>query len=195
MSAWTDLFAELKKLYGNVSALLLDADRAMDQRGFQVAHVKPNQIGIDRSGDINQPEKWAPAWIARFYRIQGRPPQDGPLAYIACILSDGGKEDYKLPAGEPVLTAGLLHYLGPPALEYWHAKCWLWSPEGTTADGSWYVHNDKEPTRAKWLRQHGLKMVECFALPLVSIDSRSTLDQRVIQPLWTWAHQQTGGAP
>src|SRR5579872_4191620 len=111
MSAWTNLFADLRRVYGSVSTLLRDVDRCMDQHGIKVAHGKENRIGINRSGHIDAPDFWAPAWIARFYHSKDAPPPHGPVVYVACVLSDGGGEDFELPeGGEPVLTAGALHY-------------------------------------------------------------------------------------
>ena len=183
MSAWTDLFAELRRVYNGVSTLLLDSDRCMAQRGFKVAHGKGNQIGIERSGDLHEPDWWAPAWVARFYRSETTPPPGGPILYVGCMLSDSATAGFKLPeGGEPVLTAGILEYDASGdrlAWYYWLAKSWFWHSKDRVPDGQWVVRQNKD--WHKW----GITQISSFALPLVSLTSRVDLEERVFEPLFT----------
>jgi hypothetical protein len=182
MSTWQDLFAELRRLYGSVSELLLDSERLLDKAGFSIAHPKGRQIGISRSGAIDEPELWAPQWIARFFKHEGVASRKAPMLYVACILSDGGGTDYKLPGdGEPVLTAGILRHRSEVASEwdwrYRNAMSWLHAPRSGWPGLEWQEH------RAEVLSRLGIERIECFGIPLESIVERVHLEQKAIGPL------------
>lgn len=182
MTPWTALFNELRRVYGNVSELLLDADRLLDAEGFDVAHGKQAQIGIERSGAIHEPDSWAPQWMARFYRNRKVPPIEGPLVYVACILADGGAADYNLPEpGEPIVTAGLLRF-GAKGTDwswrYWTAKYWLWTPKTGWPSLIWQIAGNDAHLPAL-----GVHQLETFAVPLRAVSSRHELHERVIKPL------------
>lgn len=185
MSAWQELFSELRRVYGNVSELFGDAERLLDGIGYESAHGKGNRIGIERSGHIEAPDWWAPHWIARFYWHHDKELREAPLLYIGCILSDGGAMDYKLPGrGEPVVTAGIIHAKqgvdsNNLVRRDWMAKYWLWekSVEWPQAEPVWYVLTSER------LAGMGVEKIETFAVPLIGIQKRADVQMQLIDRL------------
>lgn len=179
MSAWQDLFSELRRLYGGAADLLLDAQRLLDHAGWRISHGKGRQIGTEQSGSIAKPDLWAPHYISRFFHSESHPLPNGPLLYVACVLSDGGKCDYSLPEGQPVVTAGVLRFgpAGQRHWRYWMAKCWFWTKKTGWPQSEW------QEFKSEGFAKRGIELVECISVPLVQISDRASLERLVIEPL------------
>lgn len=187
MSDWQRLFSELRRVYGHVSQILLDSERLLDSHGYVGAHArnKASQIGSGRSGSVNDPDKWAPHWVARFFRFKGNNNkiQKNPLVFINCILADGGNRDYSLPADKnPVIVAGVIVFEGNDTAAshddylYEYAKCWLREPEKC-------LNRWQAVSPVSIPKNMNIASMKTYGVSLMEIKDRADLLEKVITPL------------
>jgi hypothetical protein len=165
MNAWNKLFCTLDEVFANVSSLLLDAERMLGVRGYDID--QRSGIGAEKSSSVYSPGLWYPGWISRHFRSR-----DGASASIfVCVLLHARAGD-DIPALEdPVVSAGILRPPDGAGWSYWMAKAWAWSPQRLT---------NGQPIGFEF-RDGG--KAEVFAVPLASITSAAVLERSVVEPL------------
>ena len=173
------MFDSLETLYRQGQSLLMDADRVMDERGWE---PRGTDGPAEFSRALSLPERWYARWAVRFYWRALREGQEAAIARIFYVGIHFASDD-DITIEEPSVSAGRLSYGSPMSVkqadhsyEYWMCKYW------------WYLTNPHQ-SREGW-RQGGqspdvenLKRTEAFAVPLYDITSRDKLEMLVIDPL------------
>lgn len=183
MSAWIQLFDELDRIYRSVASLLKDADDAMDRVAYVCWETKGNKVGMETSASLQEPSRWYPSWVVRFYAQKDSPYAPvAPMAFVAVFLGDEASTgDWRQSPRleEPVVVAGVIHPKADLGIEweYWHAKHWFWCTDkelgGRT---STYVVKPEEKYR-------NFERVETFAVPISRVGDGDGLRTHVLDRL------------
>lgn len=177
MTAWAELFSEVKRVYRIASELLIDAERILEPEGFVCSHSPASRVGVNWSHSINDPEGWLPSYVARFFQVRTGTNAGTPTIYVACVFSDSKSDRYMLPDGVPLITAGIIRPR-TARCPFWVAHAWLWDRPSVPAALEWRTLNT-----AGVLAGEGIESLDAFALPLETITSREELAERVVRPL------------
>ncbi len=181
MSAWTQFFDELDRIFHQTAQLLKDGDALLGEQGYACVNGTPNYVGTESSSSIQKPGQWYPRWMVRFYAGDEGASKE-TMAFLAVFLSDeAGHGDWASPPSrmeEPLVVAGVIE--GHPGKEikwdYWICKWWFWSEDAEVGGKISQVKPD--PPRAdNWKRMH------TFAIPLAKIDSLAKLKENVADQL------------
>lgn len=172
------LFDSLTKLYKQGQMLLMDADRLLDERGWEPMHTSA-PAGLSNS--LNSPERWYARWATRFYRPRVSEEEENSIDRLL-FVSIHFTADYDTTLDAPVVSAGRLIYGVPMTMkeadqsyDYWMCKYWFYGQPHETLEG-WH-----QTGQSRW--KENLKGSETFIVPLYDITSSEELEKLVINRL------------
>ncbi|MFA5771963.1 MAG: hypothetical protein WC974_04450 [Thermoplasmata archaeon] len=173
-----EMMRQLRKLDQQLSLLLKSADEQMNRAGWEAFN---NTVMSDSSGSLENPLKWSPDCLFRFY-LNGEYPH--VLFFVSVILDDDVQKEYKIT--EPLITAGCFDAgrgKNVKILDWrWrYAKCYA-RLENSVHDGE--VYASKSNWQKDW-DDSKYKLYKCFGYPLVSISTAEDIETKIVQPLLT----------
>jgi len=175
------LVKQMKQLCEQVSLLLRTADEQMRKADWK---EEGNVAISDSSASIDNPERWIPIAVFRFYR-NGKHPNH--LAYVSILLDDHWEGEYTIK--EPLVTAGFFDY-GQEKVgnvwsnwQYWFARYYGYlSAEypNLMPDGQPFHFDPRTAQTGDWGE---FKSAEVFALPLTSITNADDVASKITSKL------------
>lgn len=186
----------VRRLFVEVSELILSADRAMSDKGWD--HLGHHQA-VSLSNNIKDPQRWFPSTVARHYKSDDLDRATNPkFAFIGVILDPDA--DANASFEEPIISFGWIELHENWREEFQKAdekkgenvklERWLngdqsWVEtalvEQVEADGQFQLWSStKGPSE-----NHGVNRHEIACLPLVSIGDEDSLYKNAIEPLYS----------
>lgn len=173
---------EIRTLSTQLADLLGAADKLMTDESWERATAQNIAHGSS-SQSLDQPKKWFPYEVFRFYRQE----EGHVIAFVSALLDHDRKGDYKL--DEPLITAGWFEFASaaPPSVvpsdKLWWARFHGYMKnrrdDGTLMQVS--PRRDWEADyRADW---YPFDRACSLGLPLAEITSAALLQDRVVKPL------------
>lgn len=172
---------EMRQLHVQVAGLLATVDGLLEDRGWAKAYG--NTANAYASASLENPRQWMPCEHFRFYKL---PKYPRALGFVGVVLLEMPDADLKM--DEPAITAGWFEYpSAAPAISaenQWLVRWPLYASRSPALDGKIREHVVAELAREEVDRwQYPFTRARTFALPLVAMDSATTLESQVIAPL------------
>lgn len=183
MSAWTDLFDELLRVYRDTSSLLSDAEGILVETSeLRPSYgTQPGRVAREEGSDqLRDPDRWFSSWFARYYRRASDGDKTGPVAWVAVFLGDrGGRADWASDGRleTPIVTAGVRWWSGKGQNDQkddWACKAWF-RTDGHALDGV--------PRPRAVVLETGTLMFVSLAVPISELTSREEVRTRIASPL------------
>lgn len=164
------------------SLLLKTADKHMEKKGWE---AYSNTVINDMSKSLNEPKKWFPNYLFRFYLHDE---YENILAFISILLVDDLYGNYEGKLTEPLITAGIFDYGEGNEVdewEYWYAKWYKFHEESDNNYGTIFE------SKANWIKEWEEKLdykfdfqsYKCFGYPLISITNEDYVVSRIVNQL------------
>lgn len=175
---------QLTEFFRNVSRLLKVVDELMLEAGWE--SVGGSTCFKEASTSLQCPDRWMPRLIGRGYETNADPKETSDVianktrAFVSIYIPDRMDNRDTRMGNQCLITAGWFlyqHMRGP--WDFWHCKAHRWALECTT-DG---VQSKGDPEQWKSMIKGEPPAVTTFALPIVRIDGRSSLESLVINPM------------
>ena len=168
------LLREMRTFHQQISLLLLQADKLMKDNGWQAER----SVAKSGSNSVEQPERWMPGLIFRYYRSERH---KRLLGFISVILLHPDHDD---PLHKPLISAGWYEY-DNAAKEWWpdFGALHVWAGEENDLDsGALAVLDLVADGWSERDRQGAVKAVS-FALPLLAIRNTQDLKEKIVDRL------------
>jgi len=167
------MIKQMGTLFDNVQKLLMTIDDKMNEKNWEALN---NTVMSERSGSIQNPQKWLPDVLFRHYKNND---YKNLLVFISILLNDDQFGEYTI--SEPYLSIGFFDYVNEVDVpEYWHARWFgyfIKKVEDNKIIDS-YPGWEKD-RKAKYPFKHW----KCFGLPLTDITNDKDIEQKIINPL------------
>jgi hypothetical protein len=177
---------EIRTLSTQLADLLGAADKLMAEESWERATAQNIAHGSS-SQSLDQPKKWFPYEVFRFYRQE----EGHAIAFVSVLLDHDRKREYKI--DEPLMTAGWFEFASTapnvvPSDKLWWARFHGYMKDrcddGTLMQVS--PRRDWEAYyRADW---YPFDRACSLGMPLAEITNTAQLQERVMKPLFTYMH-------
>lgn len=172
---------EIRTLSTQLADLLGAADKLMADDSWERATAQ--NVAYDSSSQsLDQPKKWFPYQVFRFYRQT-----DGfVIAFVSLLLDHDRKAEHKI--NEPLVTAGWFEFTSEAPISVANDKLWWARFHGYMKDRRDDGSIMRVCPRLEWSGDYRLDWYPferacSLGVPLAEISSAAQLQERVVNPL------------
>lgn len=167
---------QLRAILVDTGLLLKTIDGKMEKAGWPLLTPYVTEF----SYSVNNPEKWFPSELFRFYKSEK---SKSILPFVSVILDDDREGEYTI--SEPLVTAGYFDY-GKNEVgnnwHYWYAK-WHRYQENPQNDGQIIRLEPSMRWKEDWEENYPFEASACFGWPLTSITNEKDVETKIVFPL------------